>query len=218
MSRRSVIAGAALWAGLLLGSPAAAHAECPYFAVPPATQAAASAEELIVGTVVENVDGQANDFKLRVDLVLRGHARPGEVRRINLLYPGWPPLTGPDGNVSLDAQGKPFMPCAPIPAWKGNVIVLALDALAPDGKTRYNAASWISGEVPKYPGLPKTTLAEIERLAGAPDTATVAPPDGTSPAQDPTGFRLLLLAAGLGTGAVVGWRGGARPGVRRQRQ
>jgi hypothetical protein len=205
MGRRSVVAGVAMWAVLLLGSPGAARAECPYFPIPPATGAAGSARELIVGTVVGNVDGQIDDFRLRVDMVLRGSGRPGEVHHFNLLYPGWPPETNPDGTAVLDDQGRPFMPCAPIPAWKGDVIVLALGALAPDGKTRYNAASWLSGDVPNYPQLPRTTLAEIKRLAAVPDTATLAASAEPSPRPGPAGVPLLLLA-GLGAGAAIGWR------------
>lgn len=218
MGRRSFIAGVTMWAALSLGSPGSARAECPYFPIPPATGAAGSARELIVGTVVANIDGQMNDFRLRVDLVLRGSARPGEMRHFNLLYPGWPPSTNPDGTVVLDDQGHPFMPCAPIPAWKGDVIVLALGALAPDGKTRYNAASWLSGDVPNYPDLPRSTLAEIKRLAAAPDTATLAASGQPSPGPGPGEIPLLLLASGLGIGAAVVWRRAAESAMGREKR
>lgn len=210
MSRRPVFAGLAAVAALLLGSAATARAECPYFVIPPATQAAGSARDLFVGTVVDNPGGQVDDFRLRVDLVLRGSAQVGEVRRFTMLNPGWPPLSNADGTVSLDQQGLPFMPCAPIRAWKGNVIVLALDALAPDGKTRYNAASWISGDVPFETDLPRTTLAEIKRLAGVPDTATLAQLDQGPPGSDVNPLPPLLLGAGLSIGAAIGWRRAAR--------
>jgi len=116
MSWRRALAGLAATAALLLWSAGAARAECPYFVIPPATGAAGSARELLVGTVVENVGGQKGDFRLRVDIVLRGTARVGEVRRVDQLYPGWPPGFNADGTVSLDQQGRPFMPCAPIRA------------------------------------------------------------------------------------------------------
>lgn len=112
----------------------------------------------------------------------------------------------PNGTVVLDDQGRPFMPCAPIPAWKGNVIVLALDALAPDHKTRYNAASWLSGDVPYQTSLPRTTLAEIERLAGVPDTATLVAPNEPTRSTGLDESRLLLLFAAIGAGALAGWR------------
>lgn len=210
MSVRRALAGLAATVALLLWGAGAARAECPYFVIPPATGAAGSARELLVGTVVENVGGQVADFRLRVDLVLRGSARAGEVRLVSQLYPGWPPGFNADGTVVLDDQGRPSMPCAPIRAWRGNVIALALGALAPDGRTRYNAASWISGDVPFETGLPRTTLAEIRRLAGVPDTAALARPDGARGGHGVDPLPPILLAAGLGIGAAIGWRRGAR--------
>lgn len=210
MSLRPALAGLTAAAALLLCCVGAARAECPYFVIPPATQAAGSARDLLVGTVVDNPGGQVDDFTLRVDLVLRGTARVGEARPFSMLYPGWPPLTNADGTVSLDPQGRPFMPCAPIRAWKGDVIVLALNALAPDGRTRYNAASWISGGVPFETDLPRTTLGEIKRLAGIPDTATLAQPDRGPDGPGVDLLSPLLLGAGLGFGAVVGWRRASR--------
>jgi hypothetical protein len=84
------------------------------------------------------------------------------------VYPGWPP------SKSRLPDGRTFMPCSPIPGRKGDVIAFALDALARDGETRYNAASWISGRnVYDWDG-PKTTLAEMQRLAALPQTDTVS--------------------------------------------
>lgn len=157
---RWLLAGTLAGVGLVLvASPALA--ECPYYVVPPATDAARSAREIVVGTVVENVGDQLYDFRLRIDRVLRGPATVGEVRRFESLYPRWP---------LIEAAGTLIGPCEPIPGWRGNVIVLALDALAPDGKTRYNAASWISGVPLHRDDVPRTTLAEMEALAGMPRT------------------------------------------------
>lgn len=192
-------------AALCLARPQVARAECPYFVIPPATEAVRSAREVIVGTVVENVDGQLDDFRLRIDHVFRGQAQVGEVRRFSFLYPGWPPDRTDKGPVLTD-QGEPFMPCEPIPGWKGNVIALALDALAPDGSTRYNAASWISGDLPVNWDLPRTTLAEVKRLAAMPATDTVAEPDPVSAVPADSRFGSLLLASGLGIGAMLAWR------------
>lgn len=189
-----------------LAGPQVARAECPYFVIPPATDGAGSAREVIVGTVIENVGGQLYDFRLRIDHVLRGRAQVGEIRRFTDLYPGWPPDRNADGTINLTDEGKPFMPCQPIPGAKGNVIALALEALAPDGKTRYNAASWISGRLPINQDVPTTTLAEIKRLAGMPDTATAA--DVLEPAARPSGdgVPLLVLGSALALGGLVGWR------------
>ena len=204
-SVRRVLATAAL-AVALLGHPVAVLAECTYFPIPPATDAAASARELFVATVVENVGDQMTHYRVRIDMVLRGDAQPGDMQEFDALYPGWPPALNEDGSVATDEDGSPYLPCAPIPAWKGNVVVFALDALAPDGKTRYNAASWISGSLPFAVDTPRTTLGEIRRLAGVPDTASSPPPrvGGAGGGWDPA---LPLLAGGAGLiGLVAGWQ------------
>lgn len=149
----------------MLALPVPVDAECPHFEVPPATDAARSAREVIVGTVIENVEGQLFDFRLRIDHVLRGPAQVGDVRRFEGLYPGWP--------LAVGVGGKGFAPCEPIPGWMGNVMALSLDAMAPDGKTRYHAASWIKGDLPINRELSRTTLAEMQELASLPMTDTV---------------------------------------------
>lgn len=204
--RLGAVVAVAASAMFFLAGPQVARAECPYFVIPPATDGAGSAHEVIVGTVVENVGDQLYHFRLRIDHVLRGGAHVGEVRRFTDLYPGWPPDRNADGTINLTDQGKPFMPCQPIPGAKGNVIALALGALAPDGKTRYNAASWISGRLPINQDVPRTTLAEIKRLAAMPDTATTT--DVLEPTAEPSGDRLppLVLGSAFGIGALVAWR------------
>lgn len=115
-----------------------AEAECPY--VPPyptVTEAARSAREIIVGTVIENVGGQTADFRVRIDQVFRGSSTVGDIRRITFLYPNWPQDTFADGQTIAS--------CNMIAASTGDVIAMAFGALAPDGKTRYTAISWISG-------------------------------------------------------------------------
>jgi hypothetical protein len=165
-----------------LAHPAPVRAECLWYPIPPATDAARSAREVIVGTVIENIDGELYDFRLRIDHVLRGPAHVGDVRRFTLLFPGWPFAT---------AGGKLDPPCEPIPGWKGNVIAFSLDALAPEG-TRYNAASWISGRLPIYRDVPRTTLARMRQIAGLPPTDTVS---STSGASAPTGSISVDLVA-----------------------
>jgi hypothetical protein len=144
------------------------RAECPFFVIPPATEAASSAREVIVGTVVENVGGRYSDFRLRIDHVLRGRATVGEIRRFDDLWPGWPLAEGEDGTQ--------WGPCEPIRALEGDVIALALDALAPDGVTRYNAESWLSGGLPYTFDEPRTTLAEMTAR-----TRTIAPRTDVEP-------------------------------------
>src|SRR5690348_14432038 len=91
MSRKASVSVAAFLGALaVLGSSAPVRAECTYVVIPPASEAAPSAREVIVGTVIENVGGQLYDFRLRVDHALRGPARVGDVRRFEFLFPGWP--------------------------------------------------------------------------------------------------------------------------------
>ncbi|MDF2735075.1 MAG: hypothetical protein K0S97_1698 [Chloroflexota bacterium] len=186
----------------LLARPALARAECPFFVIPPATDAATSAREVVVGTVVENVDENYFDFRLRIDHVLRGPAEVGDVRRMNGVYPGWPLIETGDGMM--------VGPCEPIPGWKGNVIALSLDALAPDGVTRYSAASWISGKLPFNREVPRTTLAEMRALAGMPPTDTDSVPSHVTSATKsttPTHEAMpLLLVVFLSVFALVARR------------
>jgi hypothetical protein len=185
--RAATVVLASLLAGLgTLGVASVAKAECPYYVIPPATDAARSAREVVVGRVIENVGGQLYDFRLEIDHVLRGPANVGDVRRFDSLYPGWPLLEVSDGTK--------IPPCEPIPGWEGNVIALSLGALAPDGMTRYNAASWISGDLPVNHDLPRTTLAEMVRLAGMPQT-DVAPAPSAVDSGGPALLGALLMCA-----------------------
>lgn len=191
---RSVLAAAVASVSVLaIASPV--HAECPFFVIPPATEAASSAREVIVGTVVENVRGDYSDFRLRIDHVLRGPAKVGEVRRFDHLWPGWPLAQAEDGTR--------WGPCEPIRALAGSVIALSLDALAPDGITRYNAESWLSGSLPYDFDEPRTTLAEMRALVSrnAPPTDTDSLVEAGSPA---SWHALTLVLAGLGSLLALG--------------
>lgn len=171
-------------------------AECPYLPpYPAATEAAPSAREIVVGTVIENVNGQYADFRLRIDRVIRGSARVGEVRRITSLFPGWPLDRTTDGTV--------IAPCQPIYASAGDVVALALKAVAPDGQTRYNAVSWISGTaVLRQPSdFEFTTIAILEAAAQLPATDTT-PPDG-KPSQDRSVQGLVTVAAAVFAGLAL---------------
>ena len=183
-----------------LGVASVARAECPHFVIPPATDAARSAREVVVGRVIENVGDQLYDFRLQIDHVLRGPANVGDIRRFDSLYPGWPLVEAGDGTK--------IAPCQPIPGWEGNVIARSLDALAPDGMTRYNAASWISGDLPINQDLPRTTLPEMVRLSGMPPT-DVAPARAPVESRGPSlvGALLVFAFAILAIAALHGNRG-----------
>lgn len=185
--RLPVVAGTLLAIVGTFSLSAPARAECPYFVIPPATDAARSAREVIVGTVIENVGDQLFDFRLRIDHVLRGPARVGDIRRFEFMYPGWPMYEAGDGTI--------IVPCEAIPGSKGNVIAFSLGALGTDGKTRYNAASWISGTLPISRELPRTTLAQISTLAGLPETDAVLPAPDERPGAPPLAILLVLLVA-----------------------
>lgn len=178
---------------------ATALAECPYLPpYPAATEAAPSAHEIVVGTVVENVNGQYADFRLRIDRVIRGPARVGEIRRITSLFPGWPLDRTTDGTV--------IAPCQPIYASAGDVVALAFDAVAPDGRTRYNAVSWISGTaVLRQTGeFEVTTIARLETAAQLPATDTTAAADGESEQDRSLQVLVPLAVAVLAALVLVG--------------
>jgi hypothetical protein len=193
----TAIASAATMATVLSRT---ASAECPYLPpYPAATVAAPSARELLVGTVIENVDGQFADFRLRIDRVIRGPARVGEIRRITSLFPGWPLDRTTDGTV--------ISPCQPIYASVGDVVALAFDAVAPDGRSRYNAVSWISGSAAfRQAGeYEMTTIPELETAAQLPATDTIRT-DRDSPDNRSLQAEAIVAAAGVAAALLVGRR------------
>jgi hypothetical protein len=163
-------------AGIAVSVTSRAAAECPYVPdFPPITGAIRSASEIIVGevTTVKGIDW-STEFDLRIDHVLRGDARVGDVRHIVNLEPHWPYET---------FNGHVIESCTLLRAHPGDVIGIAYDALAPDGHTRYNAAGWLKGSVE---GFQQTTLARIESLAALPETDAVVPgPDHQKPSEPP---------------------------------
>jgi hypothetical protein len=199
MTRRlTLVFAAAMLAAIgTLSTTSSAKAECPYVPpYPPVTEAARSAREIIVGTVIENVDGQAGDFRLRIDHVLRGSSTVGDIRRIKFLFPNWPQDTFDDGQTIAS--------CNMIAASTGDVIALAFGAFAPDGKTRYTAISWISGGPENGDEFETTTLAKLQALADLPQTDTV----GESVIGTPTAITsrvdlLVMLLVGLVAGSVA---------------
>lgn len=186
-----------------------AKAECPYIPpYPTVTEAARSAREIIVGTVIENVGGQFYDFRFRIDHVLRGPAHIGDIRRVMSLYPKWP--------LDTTADGRTIAPCDAIAATTGNVIALAYDALAPDGKTKYNAISWISGGPPFRDSFETTTLAKLRALADLPQTDSSTESVGVmenAPSQAVDQF-VVVVVTGVGAGlAILLWLKSRQPRV-----
>jgi hypothetical protein len=145
------------------------------------------------------VGGQTADFRLRIDHVLRGSSTVGDVRRIKFLYPNWPQDTFDDGQTIAS--------CNVIAASAGDVIAMAFRALAPDGKTRYTAISWISGGPENGEGVETTTLAKLQALADLPQTDTA--PESisvTKEAPTPSAERLAMLVLGVGAALLImGW-------------
>jgi hypothetical protein len=187
-----------------------ARAECTYVPpYPPVTEAARSAREIIVGTVIENVDGQTADFRLRIDHVLRGSSTVGDIRRIKFLFPNWPQDTFDDGQTIAS--------CNMIAASTGDVIALAFGAFAPDGKTRYTAISWISGGPENGEEFETITLANLQALADLPQTDTAAESIGVmkdvaTRAVDP--WVVVLIGLGAGYATVLRLKGRQQAGVR----
>jgi hypothetical protein len=174
-------------AAVMLFSPPPARAECPYIPPWPAlTEFGRSAREIIVGTVVDG--GGSSFLELRVDLVLRGEASVGEVRKLDNLLPNWPREAGPS--------------CTYLIADEGDVIALGFGALAPDGRTRINAVAWIEGSPDHYHheggDAEVATLAEIEAIAGLPATSTAASGAGSAAARaNPVLIALIAVGASL---------------------
>ena len=174
-----------------------AKAECPYIPpYPPVSEAARSAREIVVGTVIENVGGQTADFRLRIDHVLRGSSTVGDIRRIKFLYPNWPQDT--------TADGETIASCNVISATSGDVIAMAFRAIAPDGKTHYTAVSWISGGPELRDEFETTTLAKLQALAGLPQTDTAGESIGVM-REAPTRAvdELVMVVVGVGAGLVI---------------
>ena len=192
----ATLAGALALAGAMLASEPV-RAECPYLPPdPPVTKAIPSARTILVGTVLEQAPGKHVAIRLRIDHVLRGRGEVGAIREFETLYANWPLAHLDDGTI--------LAPCESMSAQAGDVIALALGALAPDGRTRYNALSWIIGRPPYYRETwETTTLAELKRLADLPRTDTA--PDGSrvEPASRTAWFLLIGLVMATITAASL---------------
>jgi hypothetical protein len=172
------VAASLLAVSALLFAPAAAKAECPNVPPWPAlTEFGRSAREIVVGTVVGG--GGSTFLEFRVDRVLRGGGRVGEVRKIENLLPNWPPGS-----------------CTYLMADDGDVIALGLDSLAPDRRTRINTAAWLVGDPDRHyrsgGNAESATLAQIEAIAAMPATSTA-----TNQRTEPPVIAVSLIAAAV---------------------
>jgi hypothetical protein len=192
----------------LMAAAGPVAAECPF--VPPiptiGEREVRTARELLVGRVVANgpLNGEptASNFLLRIDEVIRGDAEVGSVRHFFWVGPNWPWMK----------SGEAFEPipsCSTLRGAEGELLVMAVEALAPAAweqtgdvrwwrpATRYYAqgivtasGTIVSVDDPPVAGL---TVDELRALAALP--VTDATPR-TAPAA-PT-LMTALAAAGLG--------------------
>jgi hypothetical protein len=171
---------------LTIAAPASAECpEAPWY--PPVTKAIRSAREVIVGKVLA-ADGSGS-FRLRIDYVLRGPARVGAVRTFTKLRPNWPDSLCTFLNPSVD-----------------NTIAIAFDALHRDGRTRYNAASWVHGMPEWMIDVERVTLDELFALGALPPTDSLSV-DATGAAAAPhVGRALFLLIMFVISAISVMWR------------
>lgn len=186
-------------------------AECPY--IPPwpeITTAIPTAREIVVGEIVTDftqsdlqlgANQGSRDYALRITHVLRGTARPGDLRDIQYLLPNWPwtHFTGADG---------PTASCSHLRTAPEEVIALAFDALHRGGPmregdeawtqppTRYSAVGVIKGPGGIYGTdtyRERVTLRQLKYLASLPPTDTAVP----SPRRAAALAGSLLLVTGL---------------------
>jgi hypothetical protein len=123
----------------VLGTPSPVFAECTFVpSLPRVSMAVGTAQELFVGEVVEN--GLWNDrpagfiFTVRVDEVLRGAAKVGELREFSWVEPNWP--------MAKYGSAKPYPACTYLYGTVGETVVLALRARTSGGMIRDGAQSW----------------------------------------------------------------------------
>jgi hypothetical protein len=167
---------------ILLFAPAPARAECPNIPPWPAlTEFGRSAREIVVGTVVGG--GGSTFLEFRVDRVLRGDGKVGEVRKLENLLPNWPPGS-----------------CTYLLTDEGEVIALGFDALAPDRRTRLNAAAWLKGSPDHYHiggHAEVATLAEIEAVAAMPPTSTAPETSAAASSRLPGAVVVMIAVVGF---------------------
>ncbi len=163
---------AALALAGLVGLPAPASAECigPWTPMPSFTAVAPSAERVVVGTVIRNLEntqgleefgGVTASFVLEIDTVLRGRD-PGDALTMDVVRTGVP-QTGECGSPTVFAV-------------VGDRIAVAFDGRLPGHRRLITAAAWIDNKPYELDVMEAEvlTMAEVRHaLARMPDTSTV---------------------------------------------
>lgn len=191
--QRAVITLLAAVALLHVGSPRAL-AECfgesdPW---PSFREAIPSAQRIVVGQVVAPIGGSTGylaAFDLRVTHVVRG------------------PLVGSEHLEIVGLKsGLPLTICADSVATllDGDVVAIAFDAVAPDGRTQINTLAYLrrAGES-ILTGVEDIDMLELVARAAAPGEQPDEVPRGDQPDEAPL-FWLLATGVILLTAAVVG--------------
>jgi hypothetical protein len=200
------LAAALLFALMTLSQSARiARAECTQLdAWPPFAPVVANAKTVFVGEVVRDLDPNSNlylgVFGVRVDQVVRGSVKVGDVVTFDHLRSGLPLKLCQDSYAAV---------------LEGDVIAFALDSRAAEGEPALNAIAYVSGSPDGFllPGVELLTTPQYQQLIGPTATETTTPTIGTSPPTlatqspiPPTGvgttmpgsamFLLLLLGVG----------------------
>jgi hypothetical protein len=202
------VAAAAAFASVgFLAVPRPVAAECTFIPpLPKLSLAVGTAKELFVGDVVATGPSYA-EFTVRIDEVLRGPAKVGDLRELRYIEPNWPWMNYPGG--------KPYASCSMLHGSVGETVVLALAARWPGGTLRVETLSWyqppttfntmaiVNGSPHEQYGSGGRQLFSLERLrelAGVspPATDTAVRHVGSSPARANAAIWLIGLAGVVG--------------------
>jgi len=167
--RFAVISTLAL--ALMPSGPVAAECIGPWTPMPSFTAVAPSAERVILGTVIQDLEdpqgleaeggGITPSFVIAVDTVLRG-PDPGPTLTLDLVATGVP--------QSEECGGRPTVFATP-----GDRIAVAFEGRLPGHRRPITAAAWIEGQ-PDALGAPDAevlTMAEVrDAITRMPDTST----------------------------------------------
>ena len=196
----------------LFAAPRPAAAECTF--VPPLPKisfAVPTARELFVGEVIANGSGTSAIFTVRVDEVLRGAVKVGDVRVFQYAEPNWPWTKG---------TGEPYASCNSLLANRGETVAVAIGARWPGGTLHEYGQTWYQppttfqtvalivdtvGGGYDVQGRQRFSLKRLRELAaiGPPPTDALAAPTSAAPRAWPPGL-IALVAAGL-LGGALGW-------------
>ena len=122
-----------------LARPTSVAAECTFVPpLPKVSMAAATARELFVGEVVANGFWNAGPagfvFSVRVDEVLRGPGKVGDLREFSWVEPNWP--------WTMGGSGKPYPACTYLYGVTGETVILALGARTSGETIRDAGGTW----------------------------------------------------------------------------